>query len=67
MFLLIIGRTAVRIGTYGHGRVFWPTSTNGLPSEEITIAEALKEEGYSTGMVGKWHLGRSDMILMCLI
>lgn len=29
----------------------------GLPLAEITIAEALKERGYSTLAVGKWHLG----------
>jgi arylsulfatase A-like enzyme len=28
-----------------------------LPPEEITIAEALKTAGYSTGHFGKWHVG----------
>jgi len=28
-----------------------------LPFEEITIAEALKEHGYTTAIFGKWHLG----------
>ena len=28
-----------------------------LPLEEVTIAEALRENGYTTAFIGKWHLG----------
>ncbi len=36
--------------------VFWP-GDEGMNSEEITIAEALREVGYTTACFGKWHLG----------
>ncbi|MFP4190718.1 MAG: sulfatase [Candidatus Hydrogenedentota bacterium] len=39
------------------GRVLRPVSPIGLNPYEITIAEVLKEAGYATGAVGKWHLG----------
>jgi arylsulfatase A-like enzyme len=32
----------------------------GLPVDEVTIGEALRQEGYHTGLVGKWHLGAND-------
>ena len=42
----------------GVGRqVLFPASHKGLNPSEITIAEMLKEQGYATACIGKWHLG----------
>ncbi|MEM1135467.1 MAG: sulfatase [Bacteroidota bacterium] len=51
---LLTGRNSQRMGIHG---VFFPESYTGMPSEENTIAELLKQKGYATGVVGKWHLG----------
>jgi arylsulfatase A-like enzyme len=43
-----------RIGIYN---AFGPTSDSGINSNEYTLAEMLKDNGYETGIFGKWHLG----------
>ncbi|ROL23566.1 Arylsulfatase A [Anabarilius grahami] len=52
---LLTGRYQTRSGIYPG--VFYPGSRGGLPLNETTIAEVLKSQGYTTAMVGKWHLG----------
>lgn len=37
-----------------------PYEEQGLPTEEVTIAEILQKVGYHTVHIGKWHLGRSN-------
>ncbi|HEX4810390.1 MAG TPA: sulfatase-like hydrolase/transferase [Bryobacteraceae bacterium] len=48
---LLTGRYPIRAGV--------PTNGPALPESEKTLAVCLKEAGYATGMVGKWHLGSS--------
>jgi len=57
---LLTGRMPQRMGING---VFFPESYTGMPLKEITIASLLKEEGYATGIVGKWHLGHLKKFL----
>ncbi|WP_372846274.1 sulfatase-like hydrolase/transferase, partial [Pontiella sp.] len=58
---LLTGRFAER---WGHdGKVYFPTSHDGMPPSEITIAEVLKPAGYQTALVGKWHLGHRPEFL----
>ncbi len=54
---LLTGRLPIRSGLAGHPRVFFEWSAGGLPDREVPIAEALKQVGYATTCVGKWHLG----------
>ena len=58
-------RAALMTGRYPmrHGLqtlVIFPSHKYGLPTDERTLPQALKEVNYSTYMVGKWHLGHAD-------
>tara|TARA_B100000686_G_scaffold16470_1_gene15383 strand:+ start:3332 stop:4765 length:1434 start_codon:yes stop_codon:yes gene_type:complete len=57
---LLTGTYPNRIGISG---ALMPYSTNGIHEDEKTIAEILKEKGYSTGIFGKWHLGHHKKFL----
>ena len=45
------------IGGKQKGKLLPADYVHQLPLEEVTIAEALKDDGYATGFFGKWHLG----------
>ena len=50
---LMTGRYPPRTGIRGTS----VGGSGGIPDREVTLAEALKDAGYRTGMMGKWHLG----------
>ncbi|TKG96147.1 arylsulfatase [Puteibacter caeruleilacunae] len=54
-------RAALLTGCYpprvGVPEVLWPNSQTGLEQKETTIADMLKQQGYATACIGKWHLG----------
>ncbi|WP_234364079.1 sulfatase family protein [Lunatibacter salilacus] len=61
---LLTGRLPIRSGMCSDKRrVLFPDSKGGLPQTEITIARALKGNGYQTAAVGKWHLGHQSPFL----
>ncbi|XP_072283591.1 arylsulfatase L-like [Pyxicephalus adspersus] len=54
----LTGRYPIRTGmTGGYKVLLWNAVSGGLPSNETTFAKILKQQGYSTGIIGKWHLG----------
>ena len=60
-------RAALLTGCYpqrvGIPRVYFPEAKNGLNSEETILAELLKQKGYKTSIIGKWHLGHHEQFL----
>lgn len=51
---LLTGCYPNRVGIFG---ALGPASKIGIHSNEVTIAEILKQRGYATAIYGKWHLG----------
>ncbi len=52
---LLTGRYQQRFGVYGNKDIL---GTSFLT--QITLADVLKKSGYTTGVIGKWHLGRDS-------
>jgi arylsulfatase A len=50
---LLTGRYPERAGVPGNVGI----DAVGLPDDQITMAEMLRDVGYDTGLIGKWHLG----------
>ncbi|XP_066213778.1 arylsulfatase L isoform X1 [Saccopteryx leptura] len=58
----LTGRYPVRSGMVSSDglRVLqWTAAPGGLPPNETTFAKILRDRGYATGLIGKWHLGLS--------
>ncbi len=54
---LMTGRYPMRYGLQTMSIV--PASQFGLPTEERTLAQGLKDAGYKTAFIGKWQLGHA--------
>ncbi len=55
---LMTGRYPFRYGL--QTAVILSGHTYGLPTDEWLLPQALKEAGYQTAIIGKWHLGHGD-------
>nr|XP_025840402.1 arylsulfatase E isoform X1 [Vulpes vulpes] len=56
----LTGRYPLRSGmvsSNGYRVLQWTGVSGGLSTNEITFAKILKDRGYATGLIGKWHLG----------
>uniref|UniRef100_A0A8C9NVD6 Sulfatase N-terminal domain-containing protein n=1 Tax=Serinus canaria TaxID=9135 RepID=A0A8C9NVD6_SERCA len=56
----LTGRYPIRSGMASSTQqqaLFWNGGSGGLPPNETTFARILYQQGYSTALVGKWHMG----------
>ena len=57
---LLTGSYHVRVGI--HGALF-PHHNHGLHEREVTLGDLVKQKGYATTAIGKWHLGHHPEFL----
>lgn len=57
---LLTGRYAVRMNIPS---VLFPDDARGIPDSETTMPQMLRQAGYRTGCVGKWHIGSRPQFL----
>ncbi|KFO79920.1 Arylsulfatase D, partial [Cuculus canorus] len=56
----LTGRYPIRSGMASSNRyraLQWNAGSGGLPADETTFARLLQQQGYTTGLIGKWHQG----------
>ncbi|KAF1460171.1 Arylsulfatase D, partial [Spheniscus demersus] len=56
----LTGRYPIRSGMASSNRyraLQWNAGSGGLPANETTFARLLQQQGYTTGLIGKWHQG----------
>lgn len=58
---MLTGQSSQRFGYENNlANTFAQAGSTGLPADKLTIAQRLKPLGYTTGVIGKWHVGFQD-------